>query len=113
MNYTPFAASFLHSSINLKWIQHKRHHKSATLITWLKFKAFFRKDLGSFQAFIDSIWNKFRRDSKYQLKEVWDWVSHLQHLQSILSEFDQTPDGLTIICYFLESLKPSIKVKME
>ena len=42
-------------------------------------------------------------------------MSHLQYLQSILSEFDliRTPDKLTMICYFQEGLKPSIKVKME
>ena len=63
-NSTPFAASFFCSSISLRWAQHKRRHKSATLITWSKFKAFLQKDLGSSQAFIDSIWNKFRRDSQ-------------------------------------------------
>ena len=113
MNRIPFAASFLCGSINLRWAQHKRRHKSATPITWSEFKAFLPKDLGSSQAFIDSIWNKFRRDSQYQLKEAWDWASHLQHLQSILSEFDRTPDELTMICYFREGLKPSIKVEMK
>ena len=44
---------------------------------WLEFKAFFQKDLGYFQAFIDSIWNKFRRDFQYQLEEAQDWASHL------------------------------------
>ena len=63
MNHTPFAASFLHGSISLRWAQYKCHHKSATFITWLEFKALLRKDLRSFQAFIDSIWSKFRRDS--------------------------------------------------
>ena len=33
MNRTPFAASFLCGSITLRWAQHKRRHKSATLIT--------------------------------------------------------------------------------
>ena len=33
MNRTLFAASYLRGSISLKWAQHKRHHKSATLIT--------------------------------------------------------------------------------
>ena len=108
-----FAASFLRGSISLRWAQHKRRHKSITLITWSKFKAFLQKDLESSQAFIDSIWSKFRRDSQYQLEEVRDWASHLQHLQSILSEFDRTPDELTMICYFREGLKPSIKVEME
>ena len=82
---------------------------------WSEFKAFLRKDLGSSQAFIDSIGSKFRRDSQYQLEKARDWASHLQHLQSILSEFDpiRTPNKLTMICYFREGLKPFIKVEME
>ena len=72
MNHTPFAAIFFHGSISLRWAQHNRCHKCATLITWSKFKAFFWKDLGSSQAFIDSIWSKFRQDSQYQLEEAQD-----------------------------------------
>ena len=102
MNRTPFAATFLHGPINLRWAQYKQRHKRATSITWSEFKVFLRKDLGSSQAFIDSMWSKFRWDSQYQLEETRDWASHLQYLQSILSEFDpiRTPDKLTIICYF-------------
>ena len=82
---------------------------------WSDFKTFLRKDLESSQAFIDSIWSKFRRDSQYQLEEARDWAFHFQYLQSILSEIDsiRTPDKLTMICYFREGLKPSIKVEME
>ena len=72
MNHTPFAASFLCGSISLRWAQHKRRHESATPITWLEFKAFLHKDFGSSQAFIDSIWSKFRRDSQNQLEEAQD-----------------------------------------
>ena len=99
MNCTPFVASFPRSFISLRWAQHKRRHESATLISWSEFRAFLQKDLGSSQAFIDSIWSKFRRDSQYQLEEAWDWASHFQHLQSILSEFDpiRTPNELTMI----------------
>ena len=115
MNRTPFAATFLRGPISLRWAQHKRRYKCATPITWSEFKVFLWKDLGSSQAFIDSIWSKFRRDSQYQLEEARNWASHLQHLQSILSEFNpiRTPDELTMICYFREGLKPSIKVEME
>ena len=115
MNRTPFAATFLRGAISLRWAQHKRRHERATPITWSEFKAFLRKDLGSSQAFIDSIWSKFRRNSQYQLEEAQDWASHLQHLQSILSEFDpiRTPDKLTMIYYFREGLKFSIKVEMK
>ena len=64
-NCTPFAASFLRGSFSLRLAQHKRRYKSVTPITWSEFKSFLQKDLGSFQAFIDSIWSKFRRDSQY------------------------------------------------
>ena len=102
MNRTPFAASFFRGTISLRWAQHKRHHQGATPITWSEFKTFFRKDLGNSQAFINNIWSKFRRDSQYQLEEVRDWASHLQHLQSILAEFDTVgaPNESTMICYF-------------
>ena len=115
INCTPFAITFFHGSISLRWAQHKRRHKRPTPITWSKFKAFLQKYLGSSQAFIDSIWSKFRRNSQFQLEETRDWASHFQHLQSILSEFDPiwTPNKLTMICYFRENLKPSIKVEME
>ena len=113
INCTPFAALFFRGFISLRCAQHKRRHKSATPITWSEFKAFLQKDFGSSQAFIDSIRSKFRRDSQYQLEEARDWTSHLQHLQSILSEFDRAPDELTIICYFWEGLKPFIKVKIK
>ena len=115
MNCTLFAASFLRGTISLRWAQHKCRHQSATPIMWSKFKTFLRKDLGNSQAFIDNIWSKFRRDSQYQLEETRDWASHFQHLQFILAEFDTVgaPNESTIICYFWEGLKPSIKVEME
>ena len=115
INRTPFAALFLCGTISLRWAQHKRRHQSATPITWSEFKTFLRKDLGNSQAFIDNIWSKFRRDSQYQLEEAQDWASHLQHLQSILAEFDSVgaPDKLTMIRYFWKGLKPFIKVEMK
>ena len=72
MNCIFFAATFLRGSISLKLAQHKQCYKRTTPITYSKFKAFLQKDLGSFQAFIDSIWSKFRRDSQYQLEEARD-----------------------------------------
>ena len=62
MNCIPFAATFFRGPISFRWAQHKQCHKQATPITWSEFKAFLQKDLGSSQAFIDSIWSKFRRD---------------------------------------------------
>ena len=53
-------------------------------------------------------------DSQYQLKEVYDWASYLEHLQSILMEFDPAaaPTELMIVRYFEKGLKPSIKAEM-
>ena len=115
MNRTPFAASFLRGIISLKRVQYKRRYQSTTLITWSVFKIFLQKDLGNSQTFINNIWSMFRRDSQYQLEKAWDWASHFQHLQSILAEFNtvEAPNKSTIICYFWESFKPSIKVEME
>ena len=115
INRILFATSFFHGTIRLRGAQHKRCHQNATPITWSEFKTFFQKDLRNSQAFINNIWSKFRRDSQYQLEEARDWASHLQHLQSILAEFDSigAPDELTMICYFREGLKPSIKVEIE
>ena len=63
MNCTAFVALFFRSSMNIRCAQYKHRYKSATPITWSIFKAFFQKDLGSSQTFIDSIWSKFRRNS--------------------------------------------------
>ena len=60
------------------------------MITWDEFNAFFWKILGDFWAFVDSYWTKIRQDSQYQLEEVQDWATYLEHLQAILKEFDLT-----------------------
>ena len=49
-------------------------------MTWAKFKAFFRKNLGDPRAFVDDIWSKLERDSQYQLEEVQDWAAYLKYL---------------------------------
>lgn len=56
-----------------------------------------------------------KRDSQYHLEEVYDWALHLEHLQSILLEFDAAaaPTELTMVRYFEEGLKPSIKAEMD
>lgn len=61
------------------------------------------------------MWSKFRRNSHYQLKKARDWVFYFQYFQSILAEFNLiwTPNELTMIRYFQEDLKPSIKVEIE
>ncbi len=38
--------------------------------------------------FISHVWSKLRGDAQYQSEEVQDWAAHLDHLQSILLEFD-------------------------
>ena len=114
-NRTSFAASFLHGTTSYRWTQHKRRHQSADPITWFKFKAFVRKNLGESRSFVDDIWSRFRRDSQYQLEEARDWASHLEHLQSILLEFDtdEAPEESDLIRFFREGLKPSIKAQIE
>ena len=116
-NRTPFAASFLRRSISVCWTQYKRCHQGEELtpITWTEFKAFLWKNLGESKSFVDSIWRKLKRDSQYQLEEVYHWAFHLEHLQSILIEFDlaATPTELTMVRYFEEGLKPSIKAEMD
>ena len=101
MNRTPFATTFFRSTVSLRWAQYKRRHKSTLLITWPKFKTFLQKNLGDFQAFINSIWSKFRKNSQYQLEEAQDYASQLQYLQSILVEFGiiRAPNKSMIICY--------------
>ena len=44
-----------------------------------------------------------------------DWASYLKHLRSILLEFDadKAPQEPTMIKYFQEGLKPSIRAEME
>ena len=72
VNHIHFTATFLCNPISIRWAQDKCCHESATTITWSEFKYFFCKDLRSFQAFIDSLWSKFRRDSQYQLEKAQD-----------------------------------------
>ena len=101
----------------MRWIQYKRRHqgKELTPITWAEFKAFLRKNLGESKSFVDSIKKKLKRDSQYQLEEIYNWASPLEHLQFILIEFDPAaaPIESTMVKYFEKSLKPSIKAKMD
>ena len=116
-NRTLFAAIFLRENISVHWTQYKRRHwgEELTPITWIEFKAFLRKNLGESKSFVDSILRKLKRDSQYQLEEVYDWASHLEHFQSILMEFDLVapPTESTMVGYFEKGLKPSIKAEMN
>ena len=101
----------------MRWTQFKYCNRGEELtpITWTEFKAFLQKNLGKSKSFIDSIWRKLKRDSQYQLEEIYDWASHLECLQLILLEFNSvaTPMEVTIIRYFEEGLKPSIKAEID
>ena len=81
----------------------------------IEFKAFLQKNLGESKSFVNSIWKKLKKNSQYQLEEVYDWASHLKHFQSILIEFDPlaAPTESTMVRYFEEGLKPSIKAEMD
>ncbi len=57
-------------------------------MTWDKFKAFLRKSLGESNIFIGHVRSKWRGDAQHQLEEVQDWATYLEHLQSILLEFN-------------------------
>ena len=114
-NRIPFAASFLRGSVTQRWLQHKRRRDGAVPMTWVEFKDFLWKNLGDSRAFVDSIWKKVKRNSQYQDKSVQDWAAHLEYLQSILIEFDSecAPEEGTMIRYFREGLRPSVRVEME
>ena len=82
---------------------------------WAKFKDFFRKNLADDWAFANSICSKFRWDSQYQAESILDWAVHLEHLQSILLEYDPVgaPTKPIMLRYFREGLKPSVLAKLE
>ena len=116
-NQTPFTAFFLSGKISVRWTQYKRHYRGEELtpITWTEFKTFLQKNLKESKSFIDNIWRKLKRDSQYQLEEIYDWVFYLEHFQSILIEFDQAaaPTESTMVRYFEKGLKPFIKAEMD
>lgn len=56
-----------------------------------------------------------RGDSQHQLEEVQDWAAHLEHLQSILVEFDAdcAPLEGQLGRTFYDGLRPSIKLWID
>ena len=84
-------------------------------MTGAEFKEFLRENLRDYRAFANSICSKFRRDSQYQAKSMFDWTAHLEHLQSILLKYDLVGASTksTILRYFREDLKPSILAELE
>ena len=71
--------------------------------------------MGESKSFIDSIWKKLKRNSQYQLEEIYNWASHLEHLQSILIEFDSaaTLTESTMVRNVEKGLKPFIKAEID
>ena len=59
-------------------MKYKRRHqdKELTPIIWTEFKAFLQKNLEESKSFVNSIWRKLKRDSQYQLEEIYNWASH-------------------------------------
>lgn len=62
-----------------------------------------------------NIWTKIKQDSHYQQEEVQDWASQLQHLKSILVEFDPkyAPIEEVLCRYLYEGLKSSIRLWID
>ncbi len=81
-------------------------------MTWDKFKAFLRESLGESNAFVSHVWSKLRGDAQHQIEEVQDWAVHLEHLLSILLEFDanNAPRDSQLNRTFYDGLRPSIKL---
>ncbi len=55
-----------------------------------------------------------RGDAQHQLEEVQDWAAHLEHLQSILLEFDanNAPWESQLGQTFYDGLRPLIKLRI-
>ena len=85
------------------------------LISCKGFKAFFCQSLGKSKAFVNTIWNTIRKDSHHQLEEVIDWAAYLEHLQTIIQEFDANVLILepVLICLFRNSLRSSIRAQTK
>ena len=109
-----FAASFLHERISFRQHQHKRWGQVGPL-PWIDFKAFLRKNLNDSRAFVDTTQSRVKRDSQFQQEKVQDLASHLEHLQSILQEFDEEGalEESDLIWFFRKGLRPSIKAQIE
>ena len=114
-NHISFTTSFLRGAVAQQWHQHKRRSAEETLVTWAEFKSFFQTNLGDSRAFADDICSKFRRDFQYQAEFVLDWAAYLEHLKSILLEYDlaRALGEPIMLSYFREGLRPSIRVELE
>ena len=114
-NQVLFAATFLREQALFRWQQHKAKNAGKTNVplTQEEFKTFLCRSLRESQVFVDSIWRTIRKDYQYQLKEVIDWAAHIEHLQTVLKEFNPVaaPTEEVLICYFCDGLRPSIRAQ--
>ncbi len=62
--------------------------------------------------FVSHVWSKLRGDDQNHLEEIQDLKAHLEHLQSILLEFDanNAPGESQFGWTFYDGLRPSIKL---
>ena len=116
-NRVPFAATFLKDTALFCWQQHQRKVEDQTNIpiSWEEFKAFLRQSLGESKAFVDTIWSTIRKDSQHQFEEVMDWAAHLEHLQTVLREFDADAviSEPVLIRLFRNGVRPSIRAQAK
>ena len=86
----PFANIFLNDIALFCWQQHKWKVKDETdvPITWEKFKAFLCQSLNESETFVNTISSTILKDSQHQLEIVMDWAVYLEHLQTVLQEFN-------------------------
>ena len=116
-NRVLFAATFLKDTALFRWQQYQRkvEDQTNTPISWEGFKAFLRQSLGESEAFVDTIWSTIRKDSQHQFEEVMDWAAHLEHLQTVLQEFDANAviSEPVLIRLFRNGLRPSIRAQAK
>lgn len=84
------------------------------LLRWNKFKVILKKSFGESNAYVANVWSKLRRDTQQQVEELRYWVAHLEHLQSIILEFDtiNTPREDQLGRTFYNGLRPLIKLSI-
>ena len=112
-NRVLFVATFFNNIALFQWQYYQRKIEDQTnvLISSKEYKAFLCQNLGESKAFVDTIWSTIRKNSQHQLEELIDWAAYLEHLQTVLREFDA--DALilepVLIRLFRNSLRPSIR----
>lgn len=62
---------------------------------------------------MDNIKREFQNINSYQLEDVIDLLAYMKHIPSILNKFYDVAitTGKVLICYFQDSLKPSIRTQ--